>query len=84
MNGATNVKCKARSQSCPAKAAFGYVDGGLEPYLDLAKSYGWANYMFQTNAVAVVVRRRSGRRSEEELMRREAGPLVQQPGRERP
>jgi phospholipase C len=31
---------------------FNYVDnttGILNPYLDLAKQYGWANYMFQTN-----------------------------------
>jgi phospholipase C len=49
MDGAANVGCRPRSQSCPTKAAFGYVDEGLEPYLDLVKSYGWANYMFQTN-----------------------------------
>ncbi len=49
MDGAAKVHCTVRSQSCPAKAAFGYVDEGVEPYLDLVKSYGWANYMFQSN-----------------------------------
>ena len=52
MDGAANVGCTARSHSCPPKASFGFVDnskGVVQPYLDLAKSYGWANYMFQTN-----------------------------------
>jgi phospholipase C len=52
MDGAANVYCTAYSQSCPSKAAFGYVDnstGAVQPYLDLAKAYGWGNYMFQTN-----------------------------------
>jgi phospholipase C len=34
------------------KAQFRYVlnyNGRLNPYLDLATQYGWANYMFQTN-----------------------------------
>ena len=35
---------------CPSKPAFGYViPSQVQPYLDLAKAYGWANYMFQTN-----------------------------------
>ncbi len=52
MDGAANVKCTANGQACPTRAAFGYVDnsqGAVQPYLDLAQSYGWANYMFQTN-----------------------------------
>jgi len=49
MDGAGDVKC---SGTCPAKPQFRYVgnSGGLlNPYLELAKAYGWANYMFQTN-----------------------------------
>jgi phospholipase C len=52
MDGAANVRCKAISQPCPTKPAFGYVDnsaGAVQPYLDLVKAYGWGNYMFQTN-----------------------------------
>ena len=55
MDGAANVKCTKRSQRCPAKAAFGYVDNStragrpVQPYLDIVKFYGWANNMFQTN-----------------------------------
>jgi phospholipase C len=49
MDGAANVQCHSIAQPCPAKPAFGYVAGGVQPYLDLAKAYGWANYMFQTN-----------------------------------
>jgi phospholipase C len=36
----------------PEQPQFRYVDhssGILNPYLDLATQYGWANYMFQTN-----------------------------------
>ena len=39
-------------RTLPARPAFGYVDnadGILNPYLELVKRYGWANYMFQTN-----------------------------------
>lgn len=49
MDGAASVAC---SGSCPKQAPFRFVDnstGTLNPYLDLARSYGWANYMFQTN-----------------------------------
>jgi phospholipase C len=53
MDGAALVKCNPKKQACPAaKAAYGFVDnstGALQPYLDIAKAYGWANYMFQTN-----------------------------------
>lgn len=49
MDGGAEVSC---SGSCPAQPQFRYVDdstGILNPYLELAASYGWANYMFQTN-----------------------------------
>ena len=49
MDGAAHVTC---SGSCPIHPQFRYVDnstGILNPYLDLAQQYGWANYMFQTN-----------------------------------
>jgi hypothetical protein len=52
MDGAANVKCKALSQQCPSKPAYGYVEnsrGAVQPYLDLVHDYGWGNYMFQTN-----------------------------------
>jgi len=49
MDGAGTVSC---SGNCPKKPQFKFVDnsaGILNPYLDLATQYGWANYMFQTN-----------------------------------
>ena len=49
MDGAAGVRC---SGTCPAHPQFKFVDnstGILNPYLTLATSYGWANYMFQTN-----------------------------------
>jgi phospholipase C len=49
MDGAAGVGC---SGTCPAKPQFKFVDnstGTLNPYLTLAKQYGWANFMFQTN-----------------------------------
>ncbi len=49
MDGAAGVAC---SGTCPKKPQFKYVDnsaGILNPYLELATGYGWANYMFQTN-----------------------------------
>jgi hypothetical protein len=49
MDGAATVACAG---TCPPKPQFRFVDnstGILNPYLDLAKQYGWANYMFQTN-----------------------------------
>lgn len=50
MDGAGDVFCG--SGTCPTKPQFKYVDnstGTVNPYLDLATQYGWANYMFQTN-----------------------------------
>jgi len=49
MDGAARVLCYG---ACPTQPPFRYVDnstGILNPYLDIATQYGWANYMFQTN-----------------------------------
>jgi len=49
MDGAARVACYG---TCPSKPQFRYVDnsaGVLNPYLDIATQYGFANYMFQTN-----------------------------------
>ncbi|MBV9180171.1 MAG: hypothetical protein JO356_02580 [Acidobacteria bacterium] len=49
MDGAGNIAC---SGTCLSQPQFRFVDnstGILNPYLELAKQYGWANYMFQTN-----------------------------------
>ena len=49
MDGATRVACFG---TCPSKPQFRYIDnsqGVLNPYLDIATQYGFANYMFQTN-----------------------------------
>ena len=36
--------------TCPAKAAYGYVqDPLMQPYMDLARNYGFGNYFYQTN-----------------------------------
>lgn len=48
-DGAADIAC---SGICPQKPQFRFVDnstGILNPYLDMARQYGWANYMFQTN-----------------------------------
>jgi len=50
MDGAKKIACINQCNS--ATTAFKYVDnstGVLNPYLDLATQYGWANLMFQTN-----------------------------------
>lgn len=49
MNGASGIDCVG---TCPRKPQFRFVanpKGILNPYLELATRYGWANYMFQTN-----------------------------------
>jgi phospholipase C len=49
MDGSATVKCSGK---CPANPQYRYVDnanGVVNPYLQLATQYGWANYMFQTN-----------------------------------
>jgi phospholipase C len=49
MDGAAAVACSGK---CVPKPQFRFVDnskGVVDPYLDLATQYGWANYMFQTN-----------------------------------
>jgi phospholipase C len=53
MDGAINIPCSpANGTACPAQPQYKYVDnrnGRVQPYLDLATQYAWANYMFQTN-----------------------------------
>src|SRR5579863_4890465 len=49
MDGAGDVVCTG---TCATTPQFKYVNNSsaiLNPYLDLATQYGWANYMFQTN-----------------------------------
>jgi len=49
MDGADGVNCKGK---CPNKPQFLYVLNKkhiLDPYLQMATQYGWANFMFQTN-----------------------------------
>jgi phospholipase C len=62
MDGATRVPDNCGSGTCPKDPpecpeyvhclSYKYVDnstGEIQPYLDIAKRYGWANRMFQTN-----------------------------------
>jgi phospholipase C len=53
MDGAAGISCGPREGTkCPANPQFKFVSnaaGILDPYLNLASQYGWANYMFQTN-----------------------------------
>jgi len=50
MNGADLVKCSAYYAPCPANAPFHYVrPTDVEPYFDIARNYGFANRMFQSN-----------------------------------
>lgn len=49
MDGTARVACMG---NCAKQPGFRYVDnstGILNPYLQFATQYGWANYMFQTN-----------------------------------
>ncbi len=49
MDGAAETDCTG---TCATHPHYKYVDNStsiLNPYLTLATSYGWANYMFQTN-----------------------------------
>ncbi len=47
MDGADKVMC---GQVCPPNPQFQYVQSSdVDPYLTLARQYGWANFMFQTN-----------------------------------
>jgi phospholipase C len=49
MDGAGDIPCTG---TCTTTPQFKFVDnstGILDPYLELATQYGWANYMFQTN-----------------------------------
>jgi len=48
-DGGANNACTG---TCPPRPPYHYVSNSnsiLNPYLTLATSYGWANYMFQTN-----------------------------------
>ena len=50
-NDGTAIKCSPAAD-CPAKPQFAYVDnstGEVDPYLNIARQYGSANFMFQTN-----------------------------------
>ena len=50
MDGASDVACF--DGTCPPKPQFRFAanfNGILNPYLEIATQYGWANYMFQTN-----------------------------------
>lgn len=53
MDGAGDIACiPDKDTTCPTTPQFKFVDnstGILDPYLELATQYGWANYMFQTN-----------------------------------
>jgi phospholipase C len=49
MDGAGDIACRG---TCIVAPQFTFVDNtqhSLDPYLELATQYGWANYMFQTN-----------------------------------
>jgi phospholipase C len=49
MDGAAKINCTG---NCPPKPQFAYVDNtskDLDPYLELAVQYAWANSMFQSN-----------------------------------
>jgi phospholipase C len=49
MDGGADNSCTG---TCPKRPPYHYVTNSnsiLNPYLTLATSYGWANYMFQTN-----------------------------------
>jgi phospholipase C len=51
MDGAHLIACSpAPAYPCPENAAYAYVNGAdVLPYYDIAKNYGFANRMFQTN-----------------------------------
>lgn len=50
MDGADLIKCFPDYGTCPANAAFHYVrQADVEPYFEIARNYGFANRMFQSN-----------------------------------
>jgi phospholipase C len=50
MNGADLVKCVSTYGVCPNNASFHYVPPGeVVPYFEIARNYGFANRMFQSN-----------------------------------
>ena len=53
MDGARKISCSPKvGATCPPSPQYKFVDnstGTINPYLELATQYGFANYMFQTN-----------------------------------
>jgi phospholipase C len=49
MDGAGDIPCSGTCLETPQFRFVDNSDGTLNPYLELATEYGWANYMFQTN-----------------------------------
>ena len=50
MDGADLIKCSPYYTPCPRNAQFHYVQqGDVEPYFQIARNYGFANRMFQSN-----------------------------------
>ena len=50
MDGADRIICAGYFQKCPADPAYAYVrPGDVEPYFEIARNYGFANRMFQSN-----------------------------------
>jgi len=49
MDGAAGIKCNGTCLSQPQFRFVTNTNGILNPYLELATQYGWANLMFQTN-----------------------------------
>ncbi len=50
MDGADQVRCFPYYGPCPANAPFHYVrPSDVEPYFQIARNYGFANRMFQSN-----------------------------------
>lgn len=47
INGETDCRQYSYVSNQPAQGGNGF--GMIQPYLELAEQYGWANYMFQTN-----------------------------------
>jgi hypothetical protein len=50
MDGADTIVCAGYNQPCPANAAYRYVQpADVQPYYTIARNYGFANRMFQSN-----------------------------------
>jgi phospholipase C len=49
MDGADKIRCHP-AKNCPPHPQFQFVKSSdVAPYLTMARQYGWANFMFQTN-----------------------------------